>query len=161
MSKIKPETIAKLENFANNFAQKSGTMLNPVEGVAKTVIEGLGMHTEDLGRPLCPCNFYEDKKAEIDKKTWICACEEMQTFKYCHCLLFTLDSGMPITEYLPEWHEGRQIYGLTNDPTPDKGRALSTPQNIIDNLKEFVTNHKLDISEAEIADFANRTAKRK
>ena len=31
---------------------------------------------------------------------------------------------MPITEYLPEDHEGRAIYGLVKDPTPDKGRVL-------------------------------------
>jgi len=31
---------------------------------------------------------------------------------------------MPITEYLPEGHEGREVYGLVTDPTPDKGRAL-------------------------------------
>ncbi len=31
---------------------------------------------------------------------------------------------MPITEYLPEGHEGREVYGLITDPTPDKGRAL-------------------------------------
>ena len=48
----------------------------------------------------------------------------MQIYKYCHCLLFVRDDGMPITEYLPEDHEGRQIYGLITDPTPDKGRAL-------------------------------------
>ncbi|MGE3540912.1 MAG: hypothetical protein AB7N91_26190 [Candidatus Tectimicrobiota bacterium] len=31
---------------------------------------------------------------------------------------------MPITEYLPEDHEGREIYGLVKDPHPEKGRAL-------------------------------------
>ena len=31
---------------------------------------------------------------------------------------------MPITEYLPEDHEGRQCYGVVTDPTPEKGRAL-------------------------------------
>lgn len=161
MSKIKPETLAKIQNFANNFAQKSGTVLNPVEGVAPTVMEGLAVHVDEVGRPLCPCNFYEDKKAEADKKTWVCACEEMQVFKYCHCLLFTLDTGMPITQYLPEWHEGRQIYGLTEDPTPDKGRALSTVQNIVDNLKEFVQKHNMEIPDEEIQRFASETAKRK
>jgi ferredoxin-thioredoxin reductase catalytic chain len=25
---------------------------------------------------------------------------------------------------LPEGHEGREVYGLITDPTPDKGRAL-------------------------------------
>jgi ferredoxin-thioredoxin reductase catalytic chain len=32
--------------------------------------------------------------------------------------------GLPITEYLPEDHEGRQIYGVVKDPHPEKGRAL-------------------------------------
>jgi ferredoxin-thioredoxin reductase catalytic chain len=32
--------------------------------------------------------------------------------------------GLPITEYLPEDHEGRQVYGLVKDPHPEKGRAL-------------------------------------
>ncbi len=40
----------------------------------------------------------------------------------CHCLLFVTPGGLPITEYLPQEHEGRQIYGLVDDPTPDKGR---------------------------------------
>jgi ferredoxin-thioredoxin reductase catalytic chain len=48
----------------------------------------------------------------------------MQTYKYCHCLLFVTDEGKPITEYLPEGHEGRHTYGLVHDPTPDKGRPL-------------------------------------
>jgi ferredoxin-thioredoxin reductase catalytic chain len=32
--------------------------------------------------------------------------------------------GKPITEYLPEDHEGRRTYGVVADPTPDKGRPL-------------------------------------
>jgi ferredoxin-thioredoxin reductase catalytic chain len=48
----------------------------------------------------------------------------MQIYKYCHCLLFVREDGMPITEYLPEDHEGRQVYGLITDPTPEKGHAL-------------------------------------
>ena len=44
------------------------------------------------------------------------------------------EDGMPITEYLPEGHEGREVYGVVPDPTPDKGRALkhkapSDPEN--------------------------------
>jgi len=34
------------------------------------------------------------------------------------------EAGLPITEYLPEDHEGRAIYGEVKDPTPDKGRPL-------------------------------------
>ncbi len=52
---------------------------------------------------------------------WVCAYDEMKKWKYCHCLLFVTPDGQPITEYLPEDHEGRQIYGLVKDPTPDKG----------------------------------------
>src|SRR5438552_1559382 len=57
-------------------------------------------------------------------RRWICACDEMQIYKYCHCLLFVNPEGLPITEYLPDDHEGRQIYGLVQDPHPEKGRAL-------------------------------------
>ena len=48
----------------------------------------------------------------------------MQIYKYCHCLLFVTSEGQPITEYLPEDHEGRRTYGLVRDPTPDRGRPL-------------------------------------
>ena len=41
-------------------------------------------HIDDVGRPLCPCNFYEDKAAEAKSSEWVCACEEMQKYKYCH-----------------------------------------------------------------------------
>ena len=79
-----------------------------------------------VGRPLCPCNFYPDKKAEVERsREWVCACDEMKKWKYCHCLLFVAPDGMPITEYLPEDHEGRQIYGLVKDPLPGKGREAS------------------------------------
>jgi len=37
-----------------------------------------------VGKPLCPCNFYPDKQAEAKLRRWICACDEMQTYKYCH-----------------------------------------------------------------------------
>jgi ferredoxin-thioredoxin reductase catalytic chain len=79
---------------------------------------------DELGRPLCPCRFYPDKQEEIKHRTWICACDDMQIYKYCHCLLFLNEEGLPITEYLPEDHEGRKIYGLGKDPHPDKGRPL-------------------------------------
>jgi ferredoxin-thioredoxin reductase catalytic chain len=46
----------------------------------------------------------------------------MKRFKYCHCLLFVTPQGLPVTEYLPEGHEGRAIYGLVSDPIPDRGR---------------------------------------
>jgi ferredoxin-thioredoxin reductase catalytic chain len=39
-------------------------------------------------------------------------------------MLFCNSEGLPITEHLPEGHEGREIYGLVRDPDPNKGRAL-------------------------------------
>ncbi len=33
--------------------------------------------------------------------------------------------GLPITEHLPEDHEGRDIYGFVEDPHPKKGRMLA------------------------------------
>ncbi|MCS7003116.1 MAG: ferredoxin:thioredoxin reductase [Dehalococcoidia bacterium] len=117
--------IDKMWKYARHYAAKSGTVFSPVEGVTEAVVVGLAANIEEVGRPLCPCNFYPDKAAEAKRREWICACEEMQRYKYCHCLLFVTESGLPITEYLPEGHEGRAIYGLVPDPTPDKGRAAA------------------------------------
>lgn len=124
-AQAKPESIAKMRRYAEKFAEKSGSYLHPQPEITEFLVIGLAKHVDDLGRPLCPCNFYEDKAAEAKKNTWICACEEMEKYKYCHCLLFVNEEGLPITEYLPEDHEGREIYGVIRDPMPDKGRALA------------------------------------
>jgi ferredoxin-thioredoxin reductase catalytic chain len=115
---------ARIEKFVANYCEKSGTTTHPEAEVTEAVVKGLAANVDTLGRPLCPCRFYPDKQAEIQHRTWICACDDMQIYKYCHCLLFVTAEGLPITEYLPEAHEGRQIYGLVKDPTPDKGRPL-------------------------------------
>jgi ferredoxin-thioredoxin reductase catalytic chain len=119
-----PESMEKMWTYARKFAAKSGTAFHPLAEVTEAVVTGLAAHVDQLGRPLCPCNCYPDKVEEAKQRRWICACDEMQMYKYCHCLLFVRDDGLPITEYLPEDHEGRQIYGLVTDPTPDQGRAL-------------------------------------
>jgi ferredoxin-thioredoxin reductase catalytic chain len=106
------------------YCEKSGTSTHPDKDVTEAVVRGLAHHMDTLGKPLCPCRFYPDKKEEARHRTWICACDDMQIYKYCHCLLFVDAQGLPITEYLPEDHEGRKTYGLVKDPTPDKGRAL-------------------------------------
>ena len=74
--------------YARKYAEKSGTSLHPDVNVTQTVVEGLARHIESVGRPLCPCNFYPDPAAEAKLRRWICACDEMQKYKYCHCLLF-------------------------------------------------------------------------
>jgi ferredoxin-thioredoxin reductase catalytic chain len=116
--------IQRMRKFVEKYCEKSGTTTHPQKDVTEAVIIGLAHHIETLGKPLCPCRYYPDKKEEAKHRTWICACDDMQIYKYCHCLLFVNNDGLPITEYLPEDHEGRQIYGLTKDPHPHKGRAL-------------------------------------
>ena len=132
------QSIDKMWKYAEKYAEKSGTHLHPQREITEAVVLGLASHVDRYGRPICPCNFYPEKDAdgkfpeglylprdeEAKRRDWICACDEMQKFKYCHCLLFVNADGLPITEYLPEDHEGREIYGLIEDPTPDKGRAL-------------------------------------
>jgi ferredoxin-thioredoxin reductase catalytic chain len=130
MSASEPErpsqaSIDKMWNYARKYAEKSGTSFHPGEGVTETVVMGLARHVDLVGRPLCPCNFYPDPAAEARQRRWICACDEMQKYKYCHCLLFVTAEGLPITEYLPEGHEGREAYGIVKDPTPGKGRATA------------------------------------
>ncbi|MCP9440445.1 MAG: ferredoxin:thioredoxin reductase [Nitrospira sp.] len=124
MTEPTPESLEKIVKFVQGYAEKSGTVMHPNPSVTEAVVHGLAMHLDELGKPLCPCNFYKDKRAEAKLRRWICACDEMQIYKYCHCLLFVREDGMPITEYLPEGHEGREIYGIVPDPTPGKGRAL-------------------------------------
>ncbi len=117
------KSMMRMRNYVEKYRQKSGTSAHPDEAVTDAVVLGLAQNVDELGRPLCPCNFYPDKRAELDSgRQWVCACDEMKRYKYCHCLLFVTPEGNPITKYLPADHEGRQIYGLVEDPTPDRGR---------------------------------------
>ncbi len=114
----------RIEKLVEVFTKKSGTMTHPDNVVTDAVVEGLAGHLDELGKPLCPCRFYPDKQEEVQHRTWICPCDDMQIYKYCHCLLFVDEQGQPITEYLPQGHDGQQIYGIVSDPTPEQGRAL-------------------------------------
>ena len=118
------KSMNRMRVFVEKYCQKSGTTTHPGEGVTEAVILGLAENIDTIGRPLCPCRFYPDKEEEKKYRTWMCACDDMQIYKYCHCLLFVNEEGLPITEYLPEGHEGREMYGLVKDPTPDQGRPL-------------------------------------
>ena len=114
----------KILNYTEKYRQKTGTQFSTVEGVKESVINGLVKNMAELGKPLCPCNFYPDKHEEIKHRRWLCPCDEMQMYKYCHCLLYVTSNNLPVTEHLPEAHEGRQRYGNNPDPAPDLGRAL-------------------------------------
>jgi ferredoxin-thioredoxin reductase catalytic chain len=118
------ETIVdKIRRYVERYREKSGTTAHPDSAVTEAVVTGLARNLEEVGRPLCPCNFYADRRQELADhgRRWVCACDEMRKYKYCHCLLFVTPEGKPITEYLPEGHEGRTAYGQVLDPTPGKG----------------------------------------
>ena len=121
------KSMGRMRNFVEKYCQKSGTFTHPGEGVTEAVVLGLAENVDQIGRPLCPCRFYPDKKEEIKNRTWICACDDMQIYKYCHCLLFVDKEGLPITEYLPEGHEGREMYGLVKESDARQG-APAAPQ---------------------------------
>ena len=78
------KNMRKMEKFVQNFANKSGSYLHPQKEITEFLVIGLAKHIDELGRPLCPCNYYEDKAEEVKSSTWICPCEEMQKWKYCH-----------------------------------------------------------------------------
>ncbi len=126
MQKLQPgeKSMARMHKFVEIYCRKTGTTTSPIEGVTEAVILGLAENIDAVGKPLCPCRFYPSKEEEVKYRTWICACDDMQIYKYCHCLLFVNEDGYPITEYLPEDHVGLQTYGLVKDPAPDKGRPL-------------------------------------
>ena len=117
------KSLTRMKVYVEKYWAKTGTSPHPDRAITDAVVTGLAVHIDQLGRPLCPCNYYPDKEAEIARsREWVCACDEMKEYKYCHCLLFVTPGGMPITEYLPKDHEGRLAYGLVKDPSPTKGR---------------------------------------
>ncbi|MBQ7568055.1 ferredoxin:thioredoxin reductase [bacterium] len=121
--------LEKIKRYAEKYREATGTCFSPMQQVTDAVLLGLAHNMRELGRPLCPCNYYENKQEEIKHRRWLCPCDEMQMYKYCHCLLYVDSEGLPITEHLPEGHEGLQTYGLRPDPAPDKGRALRDRSN--------------------------------
>jgi ferredoxin-thioredoxin reductase catalytic chain len=118
------QSLVRIRKFVEKYCEKSGSFTHPDPEVTEAVVLGLAHHMDTLGKPLCPCRFYPDKKEEATHRTWICACDDMQIYKYCHCLLFVNKDGLPITEYLPPDHDGLKAYGVVKDPLPEKGRAL-------------------------------------
>jgi ferredoxin-thioredoxin reductase catalytic chain len=123
MSKsVSDGSLSRIRSFVAKYCAKTGTTTHPDDAITDAVVMGLAHNLDTLGKPLCPCRFYPDKQEEITHRTWICACDDMQVYKYCHCLLFVNEQGLPITEYLPDGHDGRIAFGVVADPTPDQGR---------------------------------------
>lgn len=119
----KAETLEKIRKYAEGYWKKTGTFAHPDPFVSEAVLKGLALHYDELGKPLCPCNIYDDKAAEVHRGRWICPCDQMRRYKYCQCQLFVAKDGAPITEYLPDDHEGRKLYGEVKDPSPSRFKA--------------------------------------
>jgi ferredoxin-thioredoxin reductase catalytic chain len=110
-------SVRRFLNFLSRFESKTGTILNPDPDVRNRVMLGLAKNYDRSGRPLCPCVHHPDKEIDLsNREPHICPCHEMRDCKFCHCLLFVSPNGLPITQYLAENHEGRQLYGLVEDP---------------------------------------------
>ena len=85
MSQPTEKSIQRIEKLVETFTKNSGTNKHPEPEVTQAVVLGLAKHLDTLGKPLCPCRFYPDKTEEIKNRTWICPCDDMQVYKYCHC----------------------------------------------------------------------------
>jgi len=81
---VSEESLQRLRRFVEKYCEKSGTSTHPDKDVTEAVVHGLAHNMDTLGKPLCPCRFYPDKKEEVTHRTWICACDDMQIYKYCH-----------------------------------------------------------------------------
>lgn len=116
--------LSMVDRLVEGYTKKSGTFTQPDSEVTKAVKLGLASYMDQVNTLLCPCRFYPAKAEEAKYRTWICLCGDMQIYKFCHCLLFVTEQGLPITEYHPDNHVGRDAYGAVKDPTPGQGRML-------------------------------------
>ncbi len=87
-NKASQRTFDAMQKFAEQYAKRSGTYFCADPAITTAVIEGLAKHKEELGAPLCPCRYYEDKEAEVKNTYWNCPCVPMRERKECHCMLF-------------------------------------------------------------------------
>jgi ferredoxin-thioredoxin reductase catalytic chain len=79
--------------FTNTYLKNTDTKLCVDMSVPAVVIKGLAEHKVDLGSPLCPCRFYEDKEAEAKDGYWNCPCVPMRERHECHCMLFLTEDN--------------------------------------------------------------------
>jgi len=79
--------------FTNKYLENTGTKLCSDKSVPAVVIKGLAEHKVNLGAPLCPCRFYDDKEAEAKDGFWNCPCVPMRERHECHCMLFLTEDN--------------------------------------------------------------------
>ena len=79
--------------FTNKYLKNTETRLCSDLSVPAVVVKGLAEHKVQLGAPLCPCRFYEDKEAEAKNGYWNCPCVPMRERHECHCMLFLTEDN--------------------------------------------------------------------
>jgi ferredoxin-thioredoxin reductase catalytic chain len=79
--------------FTNKYLENTCTTLCTDKSVPAVVIKGLAEHKVNLGAPLCPCRFYDDKEAEVKDGYWNCPCVPMRERHECHCMLFLTEDN--------------------------------------------------------------------
>jgi len=79
--------------FTNKYLENTQTKLCTDKSVPAVVIKGLAEHKVNLGAPLCPCRFYDDKEKEAKDGYWNCPCVPMRERHECHCMLFLTDDN--------------------------------------------------------------------
>ena len=84
MDQPSEKNMKRIDKFVEAYCRKTGTTTHPDAMIRDSVAQGLAANMDTLGRPLCPCRFYPDKEEEVKHRTWICACEDMKIYKYCH-----------------------------------------------------------------------------
>jgi ferredoxin-thioredoxin reductase catalytic chain len=82
-----------MTSFTNKYLQNTDTKLCQDKAIAAVVVKGLAEHKVQLGTPLCPCRFYEDKEAEAKDGYWNCPCVPMRERHECHCMLFLTEDN--------------------------------------------------------------------
>jgi len=79
--------------FSNKYIEQTDTKYCSDMSVPAVVIKGLAEHKVQLGAPLCPCRFYDDKEKEVKEGYWNCPCVPMRERKECHCMLFLTEDN--------------------------------------------------------------------
>ena len=87
------KALKSMTAFSNKYCQNTGTSYCSDLSVPAVVIKGLAEHKVNLGTPLCPCRFYDDKEKEAKEGYWNCPCVPMRERHECHCMLFLTEDN--------------------------------------------------------------------
>ena len=61
------QALRRMENYVAKYRQKTGTSAHPNSVVTDAIVNGLARNVDELGRPLCPCNFYPTKQRRLPR----------------------------------------------------------------------------------------------